>query len=351
MIVPSKEEFVAIGRGPRRGPGRARGLRGPGDTHLRVHGACRGRRARVPAGERRRGRAARPLQLPRGRRSRGRERTRRRGRGRERRRHRRARRRPARRRATSSSPQAASPVFPAFLPSSEEPWVSSATRPPAGSRRCHATTNDEHRRPRHGLHACRHRRRLRSCAARDAGHRAGAARRCARGGLRPSASAHRLLPPQDRRGTARQQSSARSVSAARSRSPPTHREDDFLDTVRAAKEHIAAGDVFQVVLSQRFSAPYDGRRPGSLPRAARRQPESLHVLRANARCDARRLESRSRSCESKTARCSRGRLPARARAARTRLRTAACAPTCSRTRRSAPSTSCSWTSAATTSVA
>ena len=34
--------------------------------------------------------------------------------------------------------------------------------------------------------------------------------------------------------------------------------DDFVASVRTAKEHIAAGDIFQVVLSQRFSAPYDG---------------------------------------------------------------------------------------------
>ncbi len=33
---------------------------------------------------------------------------------------------------------------------------------------------------------------------------------------------------------------------------------DFLAAVVKAKEHIAAGDIFQVVLSQRFSAPYDG---------------------------------------------------------------------------------------------
>ena len=33
---------------------------------------------------------------------------------------------------------------------------------------------------------------------------------------------------------------------------------DFLDSVRSAKEHIAEGDIFQVVLSQRFSADYDG---------------------------------------------------------------------------------------------
>jgi len=34
--------------------------------------------------------------------------------------------------------------------------------------------------------------------------------------------------------------------------------DEFLRSVERAKEHIAAGDIFQVVLSQRFSAEYDG---------------------------------------------------------------------------------------------
>jgi len=33
--------------------------------------------------------------------------------------------------------------------------------------------------------------------------------------------------------------------------------DEFIGQVERAKEHIAAGDIFQVVLSQRFSAPYD----------------------------------------------------------------------------------------------
>jgi anthranilate synthase component 1 len=33
---------------------------------------------------------------------------------------------------------------------------------------------------------------------------------------------------------------------------------EFLGQVEAAKEHIAAGDVFQIVLSQRFSAPFEG---------------------------------------------------------------------------------------------
>ncbi|MDZ4167723.1 MAG: anthranilate synthase component I [Coriobacteriia bacterium] len=34
--------------------------------------------------------------------------------------------------------------------------------------------------------------------------------------------------------------------------------DEFISSVSVAREHIAAGDIFQVVLSQRFSAPYEG---------------------------------------------------------------------------------------------
>ncbi len=34
--------------------------------------------------------------------------------------------------------------------------------------------------------------------------------------------------------------------------------EEYVSQVERAKEHIAAGDIFQVVLSQRFSAPYDG---------------------------------------------------------------------------------------------
>jgi anthranilate synthase component 1 len=34
--------------------------------------------------------------------------------------------------------------------------------------------------------------------------------------------------------------------------------EEYIAAVEAGKEHIAAGDIFQVVLSQRFSAPYDG---------------------------------------------------------------------------------------------
>jgi anthranilate synthase component 1 len=34
--------------------------------------------------------------------------------------------------------------------------------------------------------------------------------------------------------------------------------EDFIAQVQSAKEHIMAGDIFQIVLSQRFSAPYEG---------------------------------------------------------------------------------------------
>ncbi len=39
---------------------------------------------------------------------------------------------------------------------------------------------------------------------------------------------------------------------------PHTSKDDFIAQVEEAKAHIAAGDIFQVVLSQRFSAPYEG---------------------------------------------------------------------------------------------
>ena len=52
---------------------------------------------------------------------------------------------------------------------------------------------------------------------------------------------------------------------------------DYRRGVEACKEHIRAGDAFQIVLSQRFSAPCPARRPRRLPGAARVQPQPLHV--------------------------------------------------------------------------
>jgi anthranilate synthase component 1 len=55
------------------------------------------------------------------------------------------------------------------------------------------------------------------------------------------------------------------LDAPRSNTPPA----DYIAMVRRAKEYIAAGDIFQAVLSQRFSAPFDAE-PFQLYRALRR---------------------------------------------------------------------------------
>jgi anthranilate synthase component 1 len=53
------------------------------------------------------------------------------------------------------------------------------------------------------------------------------------------------------------------------RANPATRPEDFANMVAAAKDYIAAGDIFQVVLSQRFSTPFD-LPPFDLYRALRR---------------------------------------------------------------------------------
>ena len=62
----------------------------------------------------------------------------------------------------------------------------------------------------------------------------------------------------------------------------------------AAQEHIAAGDIYQVVLSQRFDAEVDAEPVHGLPGAAPRQPVALHVLRPHGR--AGRSSARRRRC-------------------------------------------------------
>ena len=61
-------------------------------------------------------------------------------------------------------------------------------------------------------------------------------------------------------------------------SPPTWSASDFEAAVARIVEYVHAGDALQVVPSQRFSAPRPGRGVLDLPRSARRQPLSLHVL-------------------------------------------------------------------------
>ena len=52
----------------------------------------------------------------------------------------------------------------------------------------------------------------------------------------------------------------------------------FMDAVRKAKDYIAAGDVMQVVLSQRLSRPFTIVAAVALPRAALAQSVAVHVL-------------------------------------------------------------------------
>ena len=53
--------------------------------------------------------------------------------------------------------------------------------------------------------------------------------------------------------------------------------DAYCAAVVRAQEYIAAGDIFQVVLSQRFATPVPGRPLAHLPRAAPREPVAVHV--------------------------------------------------------------------------
>ena len=113
-----------------------------------------------------------------------------------------------------------------------------------------------------------------------------------------------------------------------------------------AKEYIAAGDIFQVVLSQRLDFKAAGRALPDLSRAAHRQSFALHVfpeagrparggrVAGDAGAGFRTQAGIPADCGHAQARrrCRRGRAPDRS----------SCAPT----RRSAPNTSCWWTWAA-----
>ena len=114
---------------------------------------------------------------------------------------------------------------------------------------------------------------------------------------------------------------------------------EFERVVNEAKEHIAAGDIIQVVLSQRFQRRDDGRPLQHLPGTADGQPLALHVLPA-VRRRARSSAPRPRCwCG-----CSDGKVddpPDRGHAAARRRpapRTPPWSRSCWPTRRSAPST-------------
>ena len=94
-------------------------------------------------------------------------------------------------------------------------------------------------------------------------------------------------------------------------------QEQFETDVRTAKEHIAAGDIYQVVLSQRFEADVTAD-PFTVYRALRHVNPSpyMYFLRLGKLADRRRRRPRC-SCVSRGAAPRRIRLPARALAART----------------------------------
>ena len=106
--------------------------------------------------------------------------------------------------------------------------------------------------------------------------------------------------------------------------------------VKAAKEYIAAGDIFQVVLSQRFEAPFE-LPPFALYRALRRVNPAPFLYFLDFGNFAIAARARKSWCGCATARSPSGRSPARGRAAPRRTRTRRWKPSCSPTRRNAPS--------------
>ena len=115
---------------------------------------------------------------------------------------------------------------------------------------------------------------------------------------------------------------------------------------------IRAGEMLQAVLARRFSHALPGRAAGGLPRAAAHQPLAAPVRgRPRARAlDAGRLAGAARA-RARRRSSPRGPSRARGRAPPTRCATGSWRTTCWPTRRSSPSTPCSWTSPATTSAA
>ena len=67
----------------------------------------------------------------------------------------------------------------------------------------------------------------------------------------------------------------------------------YCDAVEAAREHILAGDIFQVVLAQRYDLDLDAEPVRRVPRAAAGEPEPVHVLHAQPRTHDRRVVARA----------------------------------------------------------
>ena len=167
--------------------------------------------------------------------------------------------------------------------------------------------------------------------------------------VRPEAGRARRnrLHPRDRaalrrwstRSTGRSTRKPPMRSPGRSTVPPTSNTtpDEYNAMVARAKEYIAAGDIFQVVLSQRFEAPFT-LPPFALYRALRRVNPAPFLFFLDfggfaVAGSSPEILVRVRDGTSPSARS-----PARARAARRRTRTRRSRRSCWPTRRSAPST-------------
>ena len=104
---------------------------------------------------------------------------------------------------------------------------------------------------------------------------------------RSSVSQHAATDLAGRCRTARR-ATARSTTRCR-RSPASMPNGLYQQAVEVAKEHIVAGDIFQVVLAQRFDITLDADPFDVYSSAASGQPESVHVLPASSATSRRRL--------------------------------------------------------------
>ena len=119
---------------------------------------------------------------------------------------------------------------------------------------------------------------------------------------------------------------------------PNMPREAFEGMVARIVEYVHAGDAFQVVPSPALVRAEPGRAVLDLPRPAGGQPVALHVLpRLRGLPDRRRL-ARAAGDRLRPRAPRRARSPARARAAPMPTPTSPSPPTCSPTRRSAPST-------------
>ena len=321
MLVPSKEEFIALAADHDVVPGGARDLRRPRDADLGVPGAGRGRAARVPARERHRRRAARPLQLPRHRRGPGRDRSPRRGRDRR-----------GRLRTGASRP-------PTRSPSSR-----SGSRP--GQRRARARAAAVHRRRRR-VRGLRVHERVRAAVPRHAVDELDVpdavfmftstvvafdhARRVmqviapVRPGDEPGADYDTAVARIDavlerlRAGCATAPLGEVGVRAEVPADGSTRRTTTSWRGAHGEGAHRGGRRLPDRAVAA-LLGPVRRRRARPVPGAARRQPESVHVLRAHARGDARRLQPRAARARRGRHRCSRARSPGRGPRGATRRR-------------------------------